>query len=88
MHTLNAAKFAFLDKEIGSLTEGKRADFVVFDQDITTMPKDQLLQAKIAEVYYGAKRYEKPLRVAKLPLLWHVLSEEQKYKIKVGKRNG
>lgn len=88
MHTLNAAKFAFLDKEMGSLTEGKRADFVVFDQDITTMPKDQLLQAKIAEVYYGAKRYEKPLRVAKLPLLWHVLSEEQKYKIKVGKRNG
>lgn len=57
--TLDAAYASFAEKEIGSLTIGKKADFVVFDKDFMTLPFDEILQAKVlttvvdGEVAYG-----------------------------------
>ncbi|KAF5314329.1 hypothetical protein D9619_011773 [Psilocybe cf. subviscida] len=57
--TLDAAYASFAEKEIGSLTVGKKADFVIFDRDFMTLPFDEILQAKVVttvvdgEVAYG-----------------------------------
>ncbi|KDR78376.1 hypothetical protein GALMADRAFT_266881 [Galerina marginata CBS 339.88] len=45
--TLDAAYASFAEDEIGSLTPGKKADFVIFDKDIMTIPANQILQAKV-----------------------------------------
>ncbi|KAG5646172.1 hypothetical protein DXG03_004225 [Asterophora parasitica] len=58
--TLDAAYAAFAEKEIGSLTPGKKSDFVVFDHDIMTVPFADILKAKVSatvidgKVVYGA----------------------------------
>jgi predicted amidohydrolase YtcJ len=44
--TLDAAYSLFLDREVGSLEVGKRADLVVFDRDIVTVPAPELLEAR------------------------------------------
>jgi predicted amidohydrolase YtcJ len=57
--TLDAAYASFAEKDIGSLTVGKKADFVIFDRDFMTLPFDEILQAKVlatvvdGEVAYG-----------------------------------
>jgi predicted amidohydrolase YtcJ len=45
--TLDAAWSLFLDKEVGSLTVGKRADLVVFGRDPMTVPEREIPQAAI-----------------------------------------
>ena len=45
--TLDAAWSLFLDREVGSLTVGKRADLVVFARDPMTVPAAQIPQAEI-----------------------------------------
>lgn len=40
--TIEAAKAAFVEDEVGSLTVGKRADFLVLDRDPLEVPADQL----------------------------------------------
>ena len=58
--TLDAAYASFAEKEIGSLDIGKKADFVVLDRDIMTVPVGQILQTKVTativdgEIVYGA----------------------------------
>jgi predicted amidohydrolase YtcJ len=44
--TLDAAYSLFLDREVGSLEVGKRADLVVFDRDLLTVPPAELLRAR------------------------------------------
>lgn len=57
--TLDAAYASFMEKEIGSLTPGKKADFVVLDKDIMTIPVSEILTTKVAatvvdgQVVYG-----------------------------------
>ncbi|KJA25467.1 hypothetical protein HYPSUDRAFT_37448 [Hypholoma sublateritium FD-334 SS-4] len=57
--TLDAAYASFAEHDLGSLTPGKKADFVVFNKDIMTVPYDKILEAKVvatvldAEVAYG-----------------------------------
>lgn len=57
--TLDAAYASFAEHDLGSLTPGKKADFVVFDKDIMTVPYDKILEAKVlatvidGEVAYG-----------------------------------
>jgi predicted amidohydrolase YtcJ len=57
--TLDAAYASFSEHELGSLTPGKKADFVVLDRDIMNVPIEQVLQAKVlatvvdGEVVYG-----------------------------------
>ncbi|KAH8831012.1 amidohydrolase family-domain-containing protein [Flagelloscypha sp. PMI_526] len=63
--TLDAAYAAFSENELGSLSVGKKADFVVLDRDIMTVPKEQILKTKVratvveGQVVYGNIDYRK-----------------------------
>jgi len=46
-YTLSAAFGAFEENLKGSIEPGKYADFTVFDQDIMTVPEDDLLKTKV-----------------------------------------
>ncbi|KAI5985194.1 amidohydrolase family-domain-containing protein [Pisolithus albus] len=58
--TLDAAYASFSESVTGSLTVGKKADFVVLDRDIMTVPESKILGTKVlatvidGEVVYGA----------------------------------
>ncbi len=54
--TIWAAKAGFEENEIGSLEPGKKADFVVLDQDIMEIPGDQLFRVKVLETWLGAEK--------------------------------
>ncbi|KAI9571870.1 amidohydrolase family-domain-containing protein [Boletus coccyginus] len=57
--TLDAAFAAFAEDKVGSLSIGKKADFVVLDRDIMTVPVSEILATKVkatvidGEVVYG-----------------------------------
>ncbi|KAH0834031.1 amidohydrolase family-domain-containing protein [Lanmaoa asiatica] len=57
--TLDAAYAAFAEDKLGSLSIGKKADFVVLDRDIMTVPVSEILATKVkatiidGEVVYG-----------------------------------
>ncbi|MBX3174441.1 MAG: amidohydrolase family protein [Gemmatimonadaceae bacterium] len=51
---------AFQEAELGSLTPGKRADFVVLDQDIMRVPTEMILQTHVLSTWVGgAMVYER-----------------------------
>ncbi|KAF4617162.1 hypothetical protein D9613_005991 [Agrocybe pediades] len=58
--TLDAAYASFSEDMLGSLAPGKRADFVIFDKNIMTIPQEEILSAKVlatvidGEVVYGS----------------------------------
>ncbi|KAJ3503012.1 hypothetical protein NLJ89_g8625 [Agrocybe chaxingu] len=58
--TLDAAYASFAEHDIGSLTPGKNADFVVFDRNIMTVPFEEILNTRVqatvvdGQVVYGA----------------------------------
>jgi adenine deaminase len=58
--TLDAAYASFSEDTLGSLTPGKKADFVVLDRDIMTIPFSEILGTKVSatvidgEVVYGS----------------------------------
>jgi predicted amidohydrolase YtcJ len=54
-YTLNNAFAAFEDDLKGSLSLGKLADITVLTRDITTVPDDEILQAKVAYTIIGGK---------------------------------
>src|ERR1700730_8144065 len=45
--TFDAAYAAFMERDLGSLAPGKKADFVVIDRDIMTLPITEALNAKV-----------------------------------------
>jgi len=49
LFTRDAAYAAFLEKEIGMLKPGLRADFVVFDRDVMAVPARELPEARVLE---------------------------------------
>jgi len=57
--TLDPAYASFAEHTLGSLTPGKKADFVILDKNIMTVPVDEILSAKVratvidGEVMYG-----------------------------------
>ncbi len=56
--TIWAAKADCLEKEIGSLEAGKRADFVILDRDLMTVQAPDVLKTKVIATYSsGAKVY-------------------------------
>lgn len=54
--TCNAAFQYGIERWLGSLTPGKRADFVVLDRDILTVPAEELQNVEITEVWVDGKR--------------------------------
>lgn len=58
--SLWAAYAAFQEDELGSLTAGKRADFVVLDQDIMRVPDAMLQDTRVLSTWVGGRRvYER-----------------------------
>ncbi len=49
--TIWAAKSAFQEQELGSLEEGKSADFVVLNQDLMKVDENKILETKVLETY-------------------------------------
>jgi predicted amidohydrolase YtcJ len=58
--TIDPAYASFAEDTLGSITSGKRADFVVLSQDIMTIPADQILKTRVratvidGELMYGS----------------------------------
>jgi predicted amidohydrolase YtcJ len=58
--TLWPAYAAFQENELGSLAAGKRADFVVLDQDIMRVPQAVLLDTRVLSTWVGGRKvYER-----------------------------
>ncbi|MBS1615488.1 MAG: amidohydrolase [Bacteroidetes bacterium] len=53
--TIWAAKASFLEKEIGSLEAGKKADFVILDRDLMQAPDTALLGARVLQTFSGGR---------------------------------
>lgn len=51
--TLWPAQASFMEHEVGSLTPGKYADFVVLDRDIMTAPAAEILDARVVRTVLG-----------------------------------
>ena len=54
--TINGAKQLGIEDKKGSITAGKDADYLVFDNDLLTAEKDGFSQNKPKEVYFAGKR--------------------------------
>jgi predicted amidohydrolase YtcJ len=60
--TIWAAYSGFMEKDIGSLTPGKLADFVVLDQDIMRVPPELILNTNVLATYLGGRAvFQKPV---------------------------
>ena len=58
--TIWAAKASFDDKEKGSLEAGKSADFVILDQDLMTIPENEILKTQVLQTWInGENVYQK-----------------------------
>jgi predicted amidohydrolase YtcJ len=55
-YTINGAKQLGIEDAKGSITAGKDADFLVFDQDLTTAEKEGFSHNMPSEVYFGGTR--------------------------------
>lgn len=53
--TLWPAYSAFQEKEMGSITPGKYADFVLLDQDIMRVPAELVLNTRVLSTFVGGK---------------------------------
>ena len=53
--TIWAARSGFEENEIGSLEPGKKADFVVTDRDIMTVPEMQVFDTKVLHTYISGE---------------------------------
>lgn len=54
--TIWAAKACFLEKEIGSIEAGKKADFIILDKDLMKIPENEVLATKVTATYIGGKK--------------------------------
>ncbi|HWK06619.1 MAG TPA: amidohydrolase [Puia sp.] len=51
--TIWAARADCLEKEIGSIEVGKKADFIILDRDLMRVPPAEVLQTKVLNTYSG-----------------------------------
>jgi predicted amidohydrolase YtcJ len=58
--TIWAAYAGFQEQELGSLTAGKRADFVILSQDIMRIPTEDILGTAVLSTWVGGRKvYER-----------------------------
>jgi hypothetical protein len=53
--TLWPAMAAFQEQELGTLSAGKRADFVILDRDIMRAPAEEVLGTQVLATYFGGR---------------------------------
>jgi predicted amidohydrolase YtcJ len=53
--TIWPAMAAFQERDMGSITIGKYADFVILDQDIMRVPAEMVLRTRVLATYVGGK---------------------------------
>jgi predicted amidohydrolase YtcJ len=53
--TINAAYAAHMEKELGSIEDGKLADFVVLSRDIMTIPPREILATRVLKTIVGGR---------------------------------
>ena len=58
MHTSSCARLSFDEKTRGTLTNGKRADFVVLDKNPLQTSVDKLNTIKVEALYLKGEKYE------------------------------
>jgi len=54
--TIWAAKACFLEKEVGSIEAGKKADFIILDKDVMKIAEQEVLKTKVVTTYIGGKK--------------------------------
>ncbi len=54
--TIWAAKAGFLEKEIGSIEVGKKADFIILNKDLMKIPENDILKTRVVMTYVGGKK--------------------------------
>jgi len=54
--TIWAAKADFLEKEVGSIEVGKKADFVIMDRDLMMVVDSSVVGAKVVGTWVGGKK--------------------------------
>ena len=54
--TIWAAKADFLEHEVGSLEKGKKADFIILDNDLMKVDEKNILNTKVIATYLGGKK--------------------------------
>lgn len=54
--TIWAAKACFLEKEVGSIEKGKKADLIILDRDIMKAGDNQLLGTQVVHTFSGGRK--------------------------------
>ena len=54
--TIWAAKANRMEKQVGSLEIGKKADFIILDKNLMIVPTDSILQIKVKRTYLNGER--------------------------------
>jgi len=54
--TIWAAKANRMEKQVGSLEVGKKADFIILDNDLMKVATDRILQVKVLKTYLNGER--------------------------------
>jgi len=54
--TIWAAKANRMEKEVGSLEVGKKADFILLDKDLMKISADSILKVKVIKTFINGER--------------------------------